>query len=60
MIVYDYSKQEAERDMEISEAGVGVPSDLLLMENENILVVADAQGLHPIDVEESAIAEKCL
>lgn len=46
--------------MDITEAGVGVPSDLLLMENENILVVADAKGLHPFDIEESTSAERCL
>ena len=41
-------------------AGAGTPTDLLLMENGNTLIVADAKGLHPIDIAESASAEQCL
>ena len=41
-------------------AGAGTPTDLLIMENGNTLIVADAKGLHPIDIAESASAEQCL
>ena len=46
--------------MEVSEAGVGAVLDLLVMEDENTLVLADKEGLHPFDIEESKSAERCL
>ena len=33
-IVYDYAKQEVEREMELGEANIGSPTDLMVMENE--------------------------
>ena len=48
--MYDFGKMEVERELELSEAGIGQPTDLLLMENENTLIVSDSKGLHPIDI----------
>ena len=50
VIVYDYGRLELEREMAASEAGVAIPSDLLLMENENTLIISDSRGLHSFDI----------
>ena len=58
-IVYDYAKQEVEREMEIQGANVGVPNDMIVMEDERTLVVADNTGLHPIDITSTSRSERC-
>ena len=45
--------------MEIQGANVGVPSYMIVMENERTLVVADNTGLHPIDITSTARSERC-
>ena len=61
-VVYDYAKQEPMRDIELGEDGaglVGTPIDLLVMEDENTLVVADSKGLHPVNILETTSSEPC-
>ena len=59
-IVFDQAKMEVERELELAVIGINVPTDLLLMEDENTLVVADSKGLNPIDISESSACEDCL
>lgn len=58
-VVYDFAKHEAEREMNVSDAAVGAVKDLIVMEDENTIVLADEKGLHSIDIEESTSAEEC-
>ena len=51
-VVYDYAKQEAEREMDVREAEVGPVKDLIVMEDENTRILGDEIGLHSIDIEE--------
>ena len=58
-IVYDYGSQELLGEIELKEAGIGAVHELIVMEDENTLVLADQKGLHPIDLEQSVQAERC-
>ena len=50
---------QVDREIELSEANIGVPLDLLIMEDENTLIVSDRSGLHPIEISQAAKREEC-
>ena len=57
VIIYDYMMQQEIRDLKLDKLVVSPISSLMLMENEKILVIRDARGLTPIDIETTKQAE---
>ena len=58
-VVYDYGRMEVDREIELSQANIGAPIDLLIMEDEKTLIISDRSGLHPIDIETASKREAC-
>lgn len=61
IIIYDYMLQVEFRELKTGGNMLKSPiTSLLLMENEKYLVVGNSDGLTPIDIVTTKIAEKCL